>query len=325
MRIEDDLKLDYDDVLLRPKRSQLDSRSAVNLWRKFKFPHSILEWRGIPVVASNMDTIGTFKVAEVLYRHNMLTCIHKYISWNDWKDCELSVDANDYLAVSMGAIDNGETTRILDTFLDIPFICLDVANGYSDHFSKLVTQVRTRWPDRIIIAGNVVTAEMTEQLIIDGADIVKVGIGPGSVCTTRDTTGVGYPQLSAIVECADAAHGLNGHIMSDGGCKSPGDVAKAFAAGADFVMIGGMFSGTNETGYDFYGMSSRTAQELYHGEVASYRAVEGKHIKVESKGKLDDVVKQILGGLRSACTYIGASELRYMPKCSTFIRVNRAK
>ena len=119
------------------------------------------------------------------------------------------------------------------------------------HFSpecECVAQVRAEFPNHTILAGNVVTGEMVEELILSGADIIKVGIGPGSVCTTRKKTGVGYPQLSAVLECADAAHGLGGHIISDGGCTCPGDVAKAFGAGADFVMMGGMLAGHDQSG-----------------------------------------------------------------------------
>jgi GMP reductase len=165
-----------------------------------------------------------------------------------------------------------------------------------------------------------------------GADIVKVGIGPGSVCTTRVKTGVGYPQLSAIIECADAAHGLGGHIISDGGCVTPGDVAKAFGAGADFVMLGGMLAGHNESGGEmieiagekykkFYGMSSETAMNKHVGGVAEYRASEGKTVQVPFKGDVIDTLKDILGGIRSTCTYVGASKLKELTKRTTFIRV----
>jgi GMP reductase len=223
---------------------------------------------------------------------------------------------------------------VLDKCSFVKFICIDVANGYTQKFANYVKTVRKHFPDKIIIAGNVVTREMTEALILSGANIVKVGIGPGSVCTTRKVTGVGYPQLSAIMECADAAHGLGGHVMADGGCTCPGDVAKAFGAGGDFVMLGGMFAGTDEAaqyeiGEDgtetrvFYGMSSDVAMNKFSGGVASYRASEGKKVVVPESGPIDGVVQQILGGLRSACTYIGAKHLKDFPKCCTFIRVNR--
>ena len=217
---------------------------------------------------------------------------------------------------------------------DLKMICIDVANGYREVFLQFVRKVRKEFSDKIIIAGNVATREMTEALILAGADIVKVGIGPGSVCTTRKVAGVGYPQLSAISECADAAHGLNGHVMSDGGCSSPGDVSKAFAAGADFVMLGGMLAGHDESGGEviddgsgskyksFYGMSSARAMETHYGEVAGHRAPEGKEVRVPYRGALEVTIQSILGGLRSACSYVGARRIKDLPKCTTFIRVS---
>ena len=215
----------------------------------------------------------------------------------------------------------------------LKFICIDVANGYSEHFVNFLKQTRKQFPDKVIIAGNVVTGEMVEELLLAGADIIKVGIGPGSVCTTRIKTGVGYPQLSAIIECADAAHGLGGHIISDGGCTTPGDVAKAFGAGSDFVMLGGMLAGHTESGGElleingkkfkqFYGMSSATAMNKHVGGVAEYRASEGKAVKLPFKGNVADTVLDILGGLRSSCTYVGASRLKELTKRTTFIRVS---
>ncbi|KAG9486901.1 hypothetical protein GDO78_006996 [Eleutherodactylus coqui] len=214
------------------------------------------------------------------------------------------------------------------------YICLDVANGYSEQFVQHVKDVRARFPKHTIMAGNVVTGEMVEELILSGADIIKVGIGPGSVCTTRKKTGVGYPQLSAVIECADAAHGLNGHIISDGGCTCPGDVAKAFGAGADFVMLGGMLSGHTESGGEiiekngkkyklFYGMSSETAMKKHAGGVAEYRASEGKTVEVPYRGDVEDTIKDILGGIRSTCTYVGAAKLKELSRRTTFIRVTQ--
>lgn len=343
MRIEDDVKLDYSDVLLRPKRSTLTSRSEVNLNREFKFRHGG-SWSGVPVVASNMDTTGTIRMSIELAKHNMLTCFSKYV---DAKGLErelssIPIDQKDnyFLRVSptigTDLPSENKARLILEDYSKIPFITLDVANGYMEKFVDKVKEIRAQWKNKIIIAGNVVTAEMTEALLLAGADIIKVGIGPGSVCTTRKMTGVGYPQLSAVAECADAAHGLNGHIMADGGCVCAGDVAKAFAAGADFVMLGGMFAGHDEsegqnivdehgviTHKMFYGMSSDTAMLKYNGGVAKYRASEGKSVLVPYRGKIENTIQEILGGVRSACTYVGAQRLKDLSKCATFIRVNR--
>jgi len=331
MRIEDDVKLDFKDVLIRPKRSNLSSRKEVNLNRTFRFKHSNLEWWGVPIMAANMDGVGTFKMSAALHEHNMFTCLAKSHDLESFiHNQELIFESS--CAVSTGTSDRDWTKlqQILNVFTNINFICIDVANGYSEHFGDFVTKVRERYPLHTIIAGNVVTADMTQELILRGADIVKVGIGPGSVCTTRVQTGVGYPQLSAIIECSDAAHGLGGHIIADGGCTCPGDVAKAFGAGADFVMLGGMLAGHLEGGGEvkagevtFYGMSSDTAMEKHHGGVADYRSSEGRTVAITYRGEVKNTVLDLLGGLRSTCTYVGAPSLKQLSKCTTFIRVNR--
>jgi len=339
MRIEEDIKLDYCDVLIRPKRSILETRKDVVLHRTFDFKNG-KSWTGVPIVAANMDTIGTIEMARVLSESSMLTCLSKHIDeWDtdcDWKnrDYAVSFGMNDHdmerLLSQTGQLTTADWAEHKD------FFCLDVANGYSEKFIKYVRDVRKAWPDKIIIAGNVVTREMTEALILAGADIVKVGIGPGSVCTTRKKAGVGYPQLSAVAECADAAHGLGGFVMADGGCVYPGDVAKAFGAGADFVMLGGMLAGHDESAGElvhdhidgkqvkvFYGMSSDTAMKRHNGGVATYRASEGKTVKVPYRGPVAKTLQEILGGIRSACTYVGAKRIKDLPKCCTFVRVNR--
>ena len=332
MRIERDLKLTFDDVLIRPKRSTLISRSDVNLVREFTFRHTEETWDGVPIVAANMDTTGLFSIAEILQGHKMLTCTQKFYSTKEFSDAwENGVDS-EFVAVTCGSTDESFELlkRKMATNKGLKMICIDVANGYREVFLNFVKKVRGAFPEKIIIAGNVATREMTEALILAGADIVKVGIGPGSVCTTRKVAGVGYPQLSAISECADAAHGLNGHVMSDGGCSSPGDVAKAFAAGADFVMLGGMLAGHDESGGEliedsggsyksFYGMSSAKAMETHYGEIADHRAPEGKEVRVPYRGPLEVTVQSILGGLRSACSYVGARRIKDLPKCTTFI------
>jgi len=344
VKIEDDVKLDFADVLIRPKRSNLASRSKVEVRRTFKFklPAGDFVWSGVPIVAANMDTVGTFEMASSLSEYDAMCAIHKYYSDEDWdKNVSgwLRQYSNPYCGIiyTMGMGSDSSTLteiqkaeKILNTHKHIRFICLDVANGYTEKFVNYVKTIRGLFPNHVIIAGNVVTREMTEALILAGANIIKAGIGPGSVCTTRKVAGVGYPQLSCIMECADAAHGLGGYVLSDGGCTCPGDVAKAFGAGADFVMIGGMFAGTDEAageetenGKEFYGMSSATAMEKHSGGVATYRAAEGKKVFVKKTGPVSNIIQQILGGVRSACTYVGAARLKDLPKCTTFIRVNR--
>ena len=331
MRIEDEVKLDFKDVLIRPKRSTLSSRKEVDLNRTYKFKHSGAEWTGVPVMASNMDGVGTLEIAEALHQHQMFTCLVKSYDEGDLSDTVGRIGGN-HFAVSTGTNDRDflKLKLILNSYPEINFICIDVANGYSEHFGDYVAKVRKEFPTHTIIAGNVVTADMTQELILRGADIVKVGIGPGSVCTTRIQTGVGYPQLSAIIECADAAHGLGGHIVADGGCTCPGDVAKAFGAGADFVMLGGMLAGHDEGGGEvkdgkvtFYGMSSDTAMNKHSGGVASYRSSEGRTVTVPHRGAIENTVLDLLGGLRSTCTYVGAPSLKQLSKCTTFIKVSR--
>jgi GMP reductase len=336
MRIEDEVKLDFRDVLIRPKRSTLSSRKEVDLTRNYKFKHSGHEWSGVPVMAANMDGVGTLAMANALYQHRMFTCLVKSI---DAVDLEIIIQdfGFDHFAVSTGTSERDfeRLSGIVNEHEGIKFICIDVANGYSETFGDYVEEVREAWPDKTIIAGNVVTADMTQELILRGADIVKVGIGPGSVCTTRIQTGVGYPQLSAIIECSDAAHGLGAHIIADGGCTCPGDVAKAFGAGADFVMLGGMLAGHDEGGGTivsengdnprviFYGMSSDTAMDKHHGGVAEYRSSEGRTVEISYKGAVKNTVLDLLGGLRSTCSYVGAHNLKQLSKCTTFIKVNR--
>ena len=340
MRIEEEIKLDFKDVLIKPKRSTLNSRSEVDLTRSFKFKYSKYTLDCIPIIASNMSKIGTFEMTKVLTDHNLLTCIHKHYSIEKWKEFLDSIENANYFIPSIGTQDD-DVKKLSDiinyyenrTEDDIKYICIDIANGYSEHLIKFIEKIREIYSDKIIIAGNVVTSEMTEALILAGADVVKVGIGSGSVCETRMVTGVGYPQLSAIIECADAAHGLGGHIISDGGCQTSGDISRAFAAGADFVMIGGMLAGHKEC-YDnklnkattklaFYGMSSEEAMKNDYNKEEILVAPEGKKVWVDIKPDLNKTIQNILGGLKSACTYAGARRIKDLPKCTTFIRVNR--
>jgi GMP reductase len=374
MRLEEDVKLDYKDVLIRPKRSTLGSRKEVDLergytWRNWHPEDMSMEqirpderhWRGIPIMAANMDGVGTFEMADKLAEAKVFTCLVKTYTVQElvgYFDNEF-VERTHYVAMSIGITDK-DHEKFRDVYEQtgdkLRYVCIDVANGYSNRFRDFVAQFRTLYPHIVIIAGNVVTGEMTEELILAGADIVKVGIGPGSVCTTRIQTGVGYPQLSAVIECADAAHGLGGHIIADGGCTCPGDVAKAFAGGADFVMLGGMLAGhdegggevitkryvTNElkpipklsgTAYDedervieekqfvqFYGMSSKAANDKHFGGLKEYRSSEGREVLVPYRGAVGHTIQDILGGLRSACTYAGAIRLKHLSKCTTFVK-----
>ncbi len=344
MRLDTDLKLDFEDVLIRPKRSTLNSRKEVVLERRFRFIHSGREWTGIPVVASNMDTTGTFAMARALAEYGMLTCLHKFYSLDELEEFFSSFDKPDAVAYTTGIRD--EDFAKLDEALTrglgqhFHFICLDAPNAHIERFVRKLRELRERCPSHTIIAGNCVTNEMTEELILHGADIVKIGIGPGSACTTRRQTGVGYPQLSAIIECADAAHGITnerpgvGLVMSDGGCVYPADIAKAFCAGADFVMSGSLFAGFDESGgalierdgrrfKEYYGMSSSLAMQRHYGGVAAHRASEGRELEIPYKGSVHDFVRELLGSLRSTATYIGARRLKEFSRRATFLQVRR--
>ena len=335
MRIEEEIKLDYSDVLFRPKRSTLSSRKDVDLKRTYKFKYSNNEWSGIPIMAANMDGVGELGVAEKMSEFDMITCLTKQHDIKKLKQYKKikTIYKNIALSIGIKKEDFNRLDELLKEFNFIKFICIDVANGYSERFSKFIKSVRDKYPTKTIIAGNVVTADMTQELVLSGADIVKVGIGPGSVCTTRIQTGVGYPQLSAVMECADAAHGLGAHIIADGGCTCPGDVSKGFGGGADFVMLGGMLAGHDEgkgkvvknngSKYiEFYGSSSLTANKKHYGGLSNYRSSEGRIVRVKYRGKIKDTISNILGGIRSSCTYVGAPSLKQLSKCTTFVRVS---
>jgi GMP reductase len=338
MRIDQDIKLDYSDVLFKPKRSTLTSRRDVELQRSFKFLNSGKEWSGIPIMSSNMDGVGTFEMAKVLQEHQMITVLRKHYNIDDWEKAIGNGVKMKYLSVCTGtgviwdpeALDYITMKTVLSKYPDIPFICVDVANGYHENYGDFVARLRDEYPDKTIIAGNVITGEMTEELLLRGADVIKCGIGPGSVCTTRLQTGVGVPQLSGIIECADAANGIGGHVIADGGCVYPGDVSKAFGAGAHFVMLGGMLAGHDESEgeivdgkVEFYGMSSDAAMRIHGSRKDGYRGAEGKVVSLPHKGPVNDTLIEILGGVRSTCTYIGARRIKDMCKCTTFVRVNQ--
>ncbi len=336
MRIDNDPKLDFDDVLIRPKRSEAPSRSSIVLSRSYRFLNSGGVWDGVPIVASNMDTVGTIAMAEAL-GPEMLTCLHKYYSedqlirfFSDEARC-----ASAFLTVGLQE-EEFDKLRAVKARTGVRLVCVDAANGYTKYFVEHVKRIRDAFPGLTIMAGNVATPDMVQELLISGAaDVVKIGIGPGSVCTTRRITGVGYPQLSAIIECADAAHGLRGHVCADGGCRHPGDVVKAFAAGADFVMLGGMLAGHDEcegewveedgrrVSLTFYGMSSRAALDKYAGGRRDYRACEGRAVSVPYKGPVKETIQEITGGVRSACAYVGATRLKDLSKCTTFVICRR--
>ena len=358
MRIYDDIQLDYCDVLLRPKRSTLASRSEVEVEREYVFKWCPRPIKGTGIVAANKATTGTLELARDMQKHHHRSALHKHYSADELigflKANAQEFGSNDLLFVSSGVSDADfdKLCTVLNSGL-IQNVCVDVANGYSPYLINYVRKVRAAYPKVLLMAGNVVTGDMCEDLLLNGADIVKVGIGPGSVCTTRKLTGVGRPQFSTVIECADAAHGVGGMICADGGCTVPGDVCKSFCAGADFVMLGGMLAGHAESAGEmctkafqtdevnliddktcalrieekqykkFYGMSSEYAQQKHYGGMKKYRASEGKVVEIPFRGPVEPTLLALLGGIRSCMTYIGAKRLKDMPKCATFYRMNR--
>lgn len=337
MRLLTEIQYDFKDVLIIPKISTLTSRKDVLLNREFTFLNSKNKWKSVPIIVSNMDTVGTINMANELNKYNVSVALHKHYSV-DMLIKFFKIQNNSKLNFySMGILDKDmEKFRIVYKDTYIKNVNLDVPNAYITKYIEFLKKFRDEFPTLNIMAGNVVTGEMTEQLLLAGADIVKIGIGSGSSCITRIVAGVGFPQFSAIIEAADAAHGLGGLICSDGGLINIGDFGKAFGAGADFLMSGGMFAGheecdgeflydedNNKTHMKFYGMSSAEAMIKHSGGVSDYRASEGKEVIVQYKGYVENTIKEILGGIRSTCTYVGAKSLKELSKRTTFIVVNR--
>lgn len=345
--------LDFKDVLVVPRFSKLNSRQEVNLERRLHFQNRG-EWTGIPIIAANMTTTGTREVYRVLSRYKIITAFHKFYTLQDYEVMMHEIDLNpDYFMISTGITD--ADLENLDKIIKSPkipsrFICIDIANGYIERFYQVCQDLRKRYPDKILVAGNVVTRDAVERLAKIGIDIVKMGIGPGSACTTRIQTGVGMPQLTCILDAKqssaidnqDKDEGVENYrhrypypyIISDGGITCPGDCVKAFVAGADFVMIGGEFSGHDENPGSiieesgnkyklFYGMSSQYAMKNnYTDGRKNYRSSEGRVLKIKYKGSLIATVNNYLGGIRSACTYTDSESLSCLAKNGRFIMVN---
>lgn len=344
MLLNQDTKLDFEDVSIVPQRTTLESRNEVVLERNFKFYHSPRIWHGIPIVCSNMVPLTSWAMAKKLSEYKLVTALHKYYSVNELTNIISDVGV-DYSWVSIGKSQNDiEKIKLVKSNLGVsPNIVIDVPNGYMESFVKFCSQVRDLFPESIICGGNVTTPEICEELIIHGKlDICKIQIGPGSQCETRKMTGIGYGTFSCVQECSHATHGLRagksrlGLVMSDGGCKTPGDICKAICGGSDWTMIGGLLAGTEECdgewSYDesgqkdaltFYGMSSHYAQEKHGVGKKDYRASEGKISKIKYKGPVADVVQEILGGIRSCGAYIGAKYLKNYSKCAKFVKITR--
>ena len=335
--ISDDLKLGFNDVKIIPIKSNFESRKLINLQTEYTFPRSKIKWEGVPIIAANMDNVATFDMARILQNYSLCTAVTKFHTPEDWIDGILTGISLDYSFCTFGI----ESISSIETFFDsihaktniIPkIVVFDVPNGYIKPFHKIVTQFRKKYPSTGIIAGNIVTAEGVQILADCGVDAVKIGIGSGSACSTSSVTGVGYPQLSAVLECAEAAQREKIFTVSDGGSKTSGDISKAFIAGANFVMLGGMLAGHEEGNSEtvlkdgkiyrkFYGMSSSEAMVKHYNEIAPYRASEGISTLIPDKGNVSNTIDEILGGIRSTCTYINSSNLIEMRNKGKFILV----
>jgi GMP reductase len=336
MKILEENKLDFDNVLLVPQPSDIVSRSNVKLTRTFKFKHSGNIWNGIPIIAANMTTVSNFVMATALSGHKLMTALPKYYDASELSEFFNNGYANTFCWYTLGTSEDEfkKFKKANINKVSINNVCIDVANGYRATFVDSVKKFRDENPGITIMAGNVVTPDMVYDLVNAGADIVKVGIGGGSGCLTRIKTGVGYPQLSAIIECGEAAHSNNAFICSDGGCKTPGDIAKAFAASADFVMIGSMLAGHDEVSakriidengklfVEFYGMSSEKAMHSHGNGMPDYRTSEGRQVLLPARGPVNNTILDILGGIRSTLTYVGAAELENLSDKSVFVKVN---
>ena len=361
MNILDNTELDFSDVLIKPRRSTIASRKDADIVREYKFKWCPKVIKGTGIMQANMGTIGNFEVSRQMLKDGLFACLHKHHPVDSLIEfySSLTDDEFDRTFLAIGLKDTGliKLRVLYDKFQKVPPVRFDVPNGYIPQVKEQVIKIRQEFPDVLLGVGNVVTGDITEDLILSGADIVWVGIGGGSGCLTRKQTGVGRPQLSAVVECADAAHQVGGMICSDGGITCPGDICKAFGAGADFIMIGGLYAGTDEAEGEiitktyktneveildegttgeyispellttkkfkrFYGMSSTYAQEKFGKGKPSYRASEGRVTLVPYSGSVKDVNEEFLGGLRSCMTYIGAKRLKDIPKCCTFYRVH---
>ena len=357
--------LDYSDILIKPKMgNNLSSRKDVNLTREYVFKRGQIR-KGLGIFNANMATVGNFETAKKLLKAGMFATLHKFYTAEEMIDFmrQCQNEKTDYsnLFISIG-IKNG--IRELDKLKEIedgamwfkPNICIDAPNFYINKAFEVLKHCRELFPESVIMCGNIASSDICHKLL-DYADILKVGIGPGSVCRTRSVTGCGVPMVSCILDCADVVHSVGGMICADGGIVEVGDICKAFALNADFVMSGGMFAGTDEAEgeviekcyktneyaidmidgskpipdqplYDikkyklYYGMSSTLANNKFAGGMSNYKASEGREAFIPYTGSLDKILQDIKGGIASACTYIGAANVKDMSKCATLIKVN---
>ena len=355
-QILSEVYLDYSDILIRPKMGiNLNSRKDVNLQRLFKFKHGQTR-TGLGVFNANMATVGNFVIAKKLLLKGMFATIHKHYTMDEIggfitsaRQENIPLD-NLFITIGLKNIDD-EIQKLKDLESKYDWksprnICIDAPNFYIQKALDVLSRVRADFPDAVIMAGNIASGDICLKLL-DYADIIKCGIGSGSACLTRKQTGCGTPMVSLILECADIAHSVGGHICADGGIVDVGDICKALCLNADFVMAGGMFAGTDEAEGDviekhyetseiidgkpviqtkyfkqYYGMSSEYANNKFAGGMGNYKTSEGRELLIPYTGALDKILQDITGGIASCCTYIGATSVKHLSKCATIIQVH---
>ncbi len=362
MQIINETQYDFNDVLIKPKRSELTSRKDVNLVREFKGRwNKKIKFSTIPLILSNMDSITSTEMCRKMLENNCMVAHNKFITYEEWeelleenlfktslKECRLAYTIGIRKNENGKYVELEQFRKLKNKYPDIfKHLIVDVPNGYTETFADFVEMVRKEFKDLFITAGNVCDAPTCQELLNAGCDVIKGGIGSGNCCQTRTKAGVGRPQLSTNIECGDICHQMGGYYISDGGCSIPADVCKALVGNSDIVMLGSYFAGATECegevvtkfiqpdfNYDgtpiikevkykrFWGMSSKHAMEKHYGKMEKYRASEGREILAPCKGSVQDIINDLLGSIRSMMTYIGAKEIKDVSKRGTFYLVH---
>ncbi|MDR3442111.1 MAG: guanosine monophosphate reductase [Legionella sp.] len=322
-----DQAITFDDVLLVPSYNHHESRRVVDTTSTDRLAKLILE---LPVISSNMDTITESKMANFMSSKGAMGALHRFMSVEDnikeFKKCT----GKTFVSIGCTTAELERAEALRDAGAD--YFCVDVAHAHAKYVGKTLKSLRHLLKDRCIMAGNVATYAGADYLASCGADIIKAGIGGGSVCSTRIKTGFGVPMLTCIQDCARSDRS----IVADGGIKTSGDIVKALAFGADFVMIGGMLAGTAPTPGDviekkdgtkvkqYRGMASKEAQEDFLGQMHEWKTAEGVATEVAFKENPDAIIADIVGGLRSGLTYAGADTISELQRKLNYVVVTQA-
>ena len=321
--------LTFDDVLIIPSKSEVRSRRDPKLTSQLTKTKSI----ETPILSANMDTITEYDMAFAMHQMGAIGILHRFVTIQEQAQfvAQLKTQGVNHIAASIGVNDDYQERAKALIQAGANIITIDIAHGHSVLMMDVMKWMKDKFPTVDLIAGNVATPDAVVDLIEAGADAIKVGIGPGSMCTTRIITGAGVPQLTAIAMCAQAAAPYQVPVIADGGIKTSGDIVKAFAAGASTVMLGSMLSGTIETPGEikhgrkqYRGMASRAAQESWRGGVPTGMAPEGESTYVSVKGHVKDVISELTGGIRSGMSYVNANQLSEIKDKARFIEMSSA-